>query len=65
MEFWYLCIIRHSHEITLYKIRKQTGFFFSLFQLSVRQDKDKWQNEWEIYNFGYIFAHKGGGGKSI
>ena len=64
-EEWYLCIMRHSLKFTLCKTREQTGFFVSFFQLSARQDKDKWQNRWEIYNLGYIFAHKGEGVKNL
>ena len=48
-----------SLKFTLCKTREQIGFFVSFFQLSVRQDKDKWQNRCEIYNL----CISGGGGK--
>ena len=50
-------------RITQEEIRQQTGFFVSFLQLSVRQDKDKWQNSWEMCNLGYMFAHKERWGK--
>ena len=49
-------------KFALCKTWEQTGFFVSFFQFNMRQDKDKWQNRWEIYNLGYIFVHYGGKG---
>ena len=60
-EFWCLCNIRHTLKFTLRTTREQTGLFAGFFQLRARQDKDRWQNRWEIYNLGCIFAHKGEG----
>jgi len=41
------------HSLTYYR----TVFFFSSFHLSVRQDKENWQNRLKIYNLGYMFAN--------
>ena len=55
--FGKLCIKRHWLKLMQTKIREQTGFFVSFFQLSVWQDQDKWENRQEICNWGYIILY--------